>query len=146
LSRSVSGTIETELGFRHATTIGALLPLLWSLSPLGGQVSLRALERARRVAATPVTLRYLYTGPYATFLRANRSRAPDLLPVFTAALSAPHEARVAPRDMWGNVRMPSMRHLESDESTGNDKSCLSLGCGRRWRQLRQPAPPLARPT
>ncbi len=110
-SRSVFSTIKSQLQFRRATTIGVLLLLLWSLSPLGGQASLRVLQRTNRVTRTATTLRYMYTGPYAVLLRSMDTTWSDFKGGLTSALSATYDARVAPIDPWGNVRVPLLRRL-----------------------------------
>ncbi|KAF1913889.1 hypothetical protein BDU57DRAFT_541261 [Ampelomyces quisqualis] len=43
-SQSVWGTVESHILMRRMTIVGANLLFLWSLSPLGGQASLRLLE------------------------------------------------------------------------------------------------------
>jgi hypothetical protein len=61
-SRSVWGTIECQLLLRRLTAFSAPLLLLWGLSPLGGQATLRAIERFGDASQSRTTLRYLLTG------------------------------------------------------------------------------------
>jgi hypothetical protein len=55
-------------------------------------------------------LRYLYTGPFATFLIPESARGAKSTP-FVAALRSPAPTKVAAQDLWGNVRVPRIEAL-----------------------------------
>jgi hypothetical protein len=106
-SRSVWGTVECQLLLRRVTVVGIHLLLLWTFSPLGGQASLRALERVESSTRQTIALRYLYTGPYSASIHANRTKRQDAPNLFVTRLMASKEMMVSPLDEWGNVRIPA---------------------------------------
>jgi len=67
-SQTVWGTFESQVLLRRFTVFGAHLTLLWCLSPLGGQASLRILEtatEARVEGGLPIL--YLPTGSMSSY-------------------------------------------------------------------------------
>lgn len=62
-SQSVWGTVESQLLLQRTTLIGANLLFLWALSPLGGQASLRLMDRENLPHYKSTDLRYMTTGP-----------------------------------------------------------------------------------
>jgi hypothetical protein len=65
-SQSVWGAVESQILMRRLTLVGANLLFLWTLSPLGGQASLRLLDKTSSSNQTWTPLRYMSTGPGAT--------------------------------------------------------------------------------
>ncbi|KAK4986133.1 hypothetical protein LTR50_005505 [Elasticomyces elasticus] len=116
-SQSVWGTFESQLSLRQLTLGGCLL-LLWALSPIGGQASLRLLEKQDRVQSENSSLRYLDTGPAAgiwpdsAFGSGWSALGQIVTAVFTAALVSPDDAKIAPQDIWGNVKIPRLEALD----------------------------------
>ncbi len=91
--------------------VGVQLLLLWSLSPIGGQASLRALVRTDKATHNATQLRYLYTGPFTVFLRPNRTRLNSRTDTYSTMFATSHAMKIAPRDKWGNVRVPRLELL-----------------------------------
>ncbi len=116
-SRSAWGTIESQLLQRRFTAVGDHLILLCTLSPLGGQASLRALERREHTTKSTTPLRHLYTGPFSAYLKPDEILLLNTATVFQAALLTPAEMKTAPRDNWGNVRVPRLEALETTSSS-----------------------------
>lgn len=112
-SRSVWGTIESQVQMRHLTVVGANLLLLWSLSPLGGQASFRALDKQTRMTTSTQQLRYLDTGVASAHLLAARSIQAHTDNLYISALTASTEMKMAPQDNWGNVKVPQLEALSS---------------------------------
>jgi hypothetical protein len=110
-SRSLWGTTENQFLQRRCTLVARYLLLFWSMSPLGGQASLRSLNRSDRVTRNVTALRYLYTGPYATHLSSGRLRVGLSALSVLAVLEAIEQMQAAPRDTWGNVRVPRLDRL-----------------------------------
>ncbi|ORY19853.1 hypothetical protein BCR34DRAFT_471577 [Clohesyomyces aquaticus] len=113
-SQSVWGTVESQLLMRRLTLVGANLLFLWSMSPLGGQASLRLLEKSESSNYTSAALRYLSTGPAATawsmettYVEAD-GKLTQVNPFYTAALLAPNSIKKGPEDTWGNVKIPRL--------------------------------------
>ncbi len=110
-SRSLWGTIESQLQLRRFTLVGAQLLLFWSLSPIGGQASLRAMTRKEKVTHNATQLRYLYTGPFSSFLRSEERANDRIQSPLTSVLATSYPMKIAPSDNWGNVRVPRLDRL-----------------------------------
>jgi hypothetical protein len=98
------------------TYVGALLLLLWSLSPIGGQASLRALERVDRTTYNVTTIAYLHTGAGSlrevAGIHGNDTVKLEMASqLFVSLLTAPIDMKTSPRDNWGNVRVPRLEML-----------------------------------
>lgn len=120
-SQSVWGTVESQILMQRITLVGVNLLFLWALSPLGGQASLRLMQRDDQATYASTKLRYLTTGPASSafivgttsFLRGKYSEAGSL---YNAALLAPLNNKLGPRDIWGNVKIPSLEALNMTSS------------------------------
>ncbi|KAJ4374058.1 hypothetical protein N0V83_002797 [Neocucurbitaria cava] len=120
-SQSVWGTFESQLLMQRLTLVGINLLFLWALSPLGGQASLRLMERQNRDSFSNTTLRYMTTGPGGTMWGVSSTyvgsgKFADAGALYTAALLAPVETKTGPRDPWGNVKIPNLEYLNSSTS------------------------------
>jgi hypothetical protein len=114
-SQSVWGTIESQLLMRRLTIVGANLLFLWSMSPLGGQASLRLLDITTSTAQSFAPLRYLSTGPGSTAWTMtmgtyveNDEGLTQVEGLYAAALLGSKQAKEGPEDTWGNVKIPYM--------------------------------------
>ncbi|KAF1842363.1 uncharacterized protein K460DRAFT_292905 [Cucurbitaria berberidis CBS 394.84] len=117
-SQSVWGTIESQMVMQRLTIVGVNLLFLWALSPLGGQASLRIMKRHDRDSFSAAKLRYTTTGPGGTMWGLSSTyvgsgKFADAGALYTAALLAPVETKVGPRDPWGNVKIPNLEYLNS---------------------------------
>ncbi|KAF2021751.1 hypothetical protein BU24DRAFT_457695 [Aaosphaeria arxii CBS 175.79] len=124
-SQSVWGTLESQLLMQRATLVGVNLLFLWALSPLGGQASLRLMKRGSQEAQTWTKLRYMTSGPGATMwglatTYEDGGKFFDTKGLFTAALLAPLDAKIGPRDPWGNVKIPSLESLSGSENDSSE--------------------------
>lgn len=108
-----------------------LVGLLWSMSPAGGQSSLRILYHTSQASVSSTSIRYMDTGPlgilytYSMFLQGydlepNQTAFPfSATSSFAAALMQDVETKSSPRDSWGNPKIPRLdmpNHLAPDES------------------------------
>ncbi|CAN9250543.1 unnamed protein product [Alternaria sp. RS040] len=115
-SQSVWGTFESQLLMQRLTVVGANLLFLWALSPLGGQASLRLMNREHDASYTSTKLRYLTTGPAGAMFPAatsnfQRSKYAEAGALYNAALLAPLSVKLGPQDSWGNVKIPRLDAL-----------------------------------
>lgn len=120
-SQSVWGTVESQLLMKRLTLIGANLLFLWALSPLGGQASLRLLEKSSNSNQTSASLRYQSTGPgaMAWAMETYYVEVTDLgqvNPLYIAALLSPNEVKDGPEDAWGNVKIPRLESLNQSSA------------------------------
>ncbi len=119
-SQSVWGTVESQFLMRRLTFVGANLLFLWTMSPLGGQASLRLLERSSSTAESFLPLRYLSTGPGSavwamtsgTYVE-NDGSLTQVEPLYAAALFGSEQVKKASEDTWGNVKIPFMNDLNA---------------------------------
>ncbi|KAH6620097.1 hypothetical protein C7974DRAFT_226221 [Boeremia exigua] len=120
-SQSVWGTVESQLLMQRITIVGANLLFLWALSPLGGQASLRLMQRGNHADITSTKLRYMTTGPAAGAYSITTSglydrRSAQAGSLYNAALMAPLSTKIGPQDLWGNMKIPSLTSLNLSTS------------------------------
>lgn len=127
-SQTVWGAIESQILLRKFTVMGVHLFFLWSLSPLGGQGSLRILT-TRMDATTTLGLGLVYmpTGAMlpnmtssvfaqadtATGLAATNS-------LYNANLLSPDLVKRSGQDVWGNLKVPNWRTVSMVEPSNKD--------------------------
>lgn len=124
-SQNLLAAIERAFHLRGLGGWSALIILLWALSPIGGQSSLRVLKIGRKAN--------LYTSPLSYFDTHNSSETaftgasylayfwPTVSAIFQACLLAPDKITLSSSDLWGNVKIPLMHTLPSyTNSTSQD--------------------------
>jgi hypothetical protein len=122
-SQSVWGTVESQFLMRRLTIVGVNLMFLWAMSPLGGQASLRLLERSTSTDHTFKPLRYLSTGAGSaawamtsgTYVESGGALT-QIEPLYAAALFGSDEVKKGAEDTWGNVKIPFTHELNSSWS------------------------------
>jgi len=118
-SRSVIGAVESQFLLRELSVVGAHILLLWAMSPLGGQASLRLLGKGQEELYSNATIKYLGTGPYdvlvSTLFSDNSGYFLQITnAIYGSALTASDRALVAPRDGYGNVRIPRLEGINTN--------------------------------
>lgn len=120
-SQTVWGTFESQVLLKTLSVVGVHLFLLWTLSPLGGQASLRVLEKAERTTNGTTEVVYLSTGGmrmeqvnYGTFsMGTTATQVAAVNSLYNSVLLAPIQIRNAEEDVWGNVKIPSIGRLDA---------------------------------
>lgn len=110
-SKNIFDTFRCIFQLRRITTASIFLFLIWSLSPLGGQASLRVLYKENATATDTIPLRYLDTGPLGQMYTATWSGAgitQGLGVVLDAALYQDYQTKTGPQDAWGNLKIPRL--------------------------------------
>lgn len=120
-SQSVWGTVESQIVLQRLTFVGVNLLFLWALSPLGGQASLRLMQRQDRLDLSETKLRYMTTGPGGTMwglssTYSGSGKFVDAGALYTAALLAPLDIKRGTMDSWGNVKIPRIEFLNTTSS------------------------------
>ncbi|PSK51839.1 hypothetical protein B9Z65_3106 [Elsinoe australis] len=117
-SRSIYGAVESQFYFGQVTVAGLLILLLWSLSPIGGQASLRLLARTQSVTNTTQSIVYAPTGPMGwpsedinSTYEVDRAIIPTVQMLYGATICAPAPMKRSPEDIWGNVRIPTLEAI-----------------------------------
>src|SRR2546423_5123300 len=71
-SMTITNAITTQISLRSLHFVGILLVLLWALSPVGGQASLRVLGFEARPITNSATLQYMdMNSSYETYMAAD---------------------------------------------------------------------------
>ncbi|KAK4948821.1 hypothetical protein LTR10_012194 [Elasticomyces elasticus] len=119
-STTVGGAVTSQISLRRASILGMALIVLWSLSPIGGQASLRLVSVGNETA----TMGVRYVVPSVSMFPWSGSNAPARKPLldamFSTLLLGSAASRAAPTDIWNNVKIPMMEILEEDTSMAAD--------------------------
>lgn len=121
-SSSLAGTIITQLKSRVFTSIGPILVILWALSPLGGQASLRLVYSDAVVQQTTVTVEYVNTN-LSIFDLDEELAGQQIIGIMdgltTASLAASPLVKASSMDGWGNVKIPMLESFASSGQAGS---------------------------
>ncbi|KAH0537230.1 hypothetical protein FGG08_005972 [Glutinoglossum americanum] len=124
-SSSLAGALKSLYMLRTLSLAGVAIVLLWSLSPVGGQASLRLMTTANRSSTASIPLRYLDSSDAATMVTSFESgdsavRAKQMIDaLYVASILAPDSVQSSRMDIWGNLKIPSLESLNSSSLDGN---------------------------
>jgi hypothetical protein len=115
-SRTLFLAVERSFLVRTRSFYTLVVPLLWGLSPLGGQSSLRILSRTETdirslTAVTYYNDTYWSGNVYDTSSNIVNSLQPES--VYTACLLQSNETRISSLDSWGNLKIPKLSSLKA---------------------------------
>ncbi|KAJ8106810.1 hypothetical protein OPT61_g9296 [Boeremia exigua] len=112
-SQSLVSAIGTACSLRSANLISLGLLLLWALSPLGGQSSLRLLHETNSTISENGTVYYSDHAAPADYSEAMRW-FPIVPTVLTASLATSVETKLRPVDSWNHPRVPRLGLVEQN--------------------------------
>jgi hypothetical protein len=112
----MAGTIGAILGLQEFTIIGAVIILLWCLSPLGGQSARRILVLGSIPQNSTASLHY-FAFNQTTAANTWREFHTPISALFLSALMG-SDSWSTPRDTWGNVKIPVLESLDKPDSDG----------------------------
>ena len=117
-SVTIFGTLEVQLFLRSFNILGCTLLVVWALSPLGGQASLRLLDERTHPVQSQKELRYLGSDSSSRLQGASSSESYGFAidGLYSAALFSPPSAQAASMDLWGNVKIPVLETSEYGNS------------------------------
>jgi hypothetical protein len=127
-STALFSTIATQLKFRNMGFVGLSLILLWILSPLGGQASLRALDYGSISLSQSRTMYHLdwnstFQASQITLDGPDSSESKFVADsLFMSALSSTKDVQQSGMDSWGNLKIPMLERLSSAEEQGGWRS------------------------
>jgi hypothetical protein len=121
-STSLTSTVVSQFQLRTISAFGIALMLVWALSPIGGQASLRQMTIGTKNTTFPATFSYLVHNGYTTgFLNTDRESLWQTVDsIFLSGIIASAASRSSPRDNWGNVKIPRVEYYENKASPGHD--------------------------
>ena len=121
-SRTVFGVISTPFRLKTLHLCVPFLLILWSLSPLGGQASLRVVSSGPFRTNTTVEISYLNTSsPFkAEGASGMASFQAPINAAFVGALVSPAISKSNPQDAYGNLKIPFLQdvaaHSDADSN------------------------------
>lgn len=122
-STTIFQTIATQVQMRHPSVIGTTLVLVWALSPLGGQASLRVFGQTAQSVISNTTVSYVgISSPVMSYQYAGGDAEQYYVPVnalFGAALIDFAVTKSFSQDSWGNVRIPRIENLSASSKDEN---------------------------
>lgn len=121
-STTMTGTVTTMIDSRHVGISSLVLALVWSLSPLGGQATLRVLLQQPEAHRSVATLPYLdvnTTFPSRFIVSSYGGLQIPVNALFTGSLGASGQVRNSTLDSWGNVKIPMMERLPGYKGAGS---------------------------
>ena len=122
-SLTIFGTVEMQFLLRTFDLLGIGLVLLWALSPLGGQASLRLLETGTQPTSSTQNVSYL--NPEAESILVFGGDTVQEIgfyinALYIAALFTTPAIQASPVDTWSNVKVPTIENLESTDKSDAD--------------------------
>lgn len=110
-SQSLVSAIGTAFTLRSANLLSIALLLLWALSPLGGQSSLRLLHETNTTISETGTI--YFSDPAAPMNLLEASTWFTLVPtVLGASLAVSEEVKSRPVDLWSHPKIPRLDAVE----------------------------------
>ncbi|KAJ4248064.1 hypothetical protein NW762_012834 [Fusarium torreyae] len=111
-STTLIGAITTQVQLRNLDLVAIALVLLWALSPVGGQASLRVLRPGTRITKTNHQVHAL--DPQSSWEAGSSNRYPMLThTLFTSSLVTSKMLYNKPQDSWGNLRIPMVEAFDN---------------------------------
>lgn len=114
--QSLFSAIERQYTLRHVDALGVLILLVWLLSPVGGQSSLRLLTyEPRTIQSTDAAWFYpMQAFIWVSLLDFNNAfRFHHISVPYMAALQSSTQTTDSSTDMWGNLKIPDVRYLKA---------------------------------
>lgn len=119
-SHTLFSTVETHFFLHSFGPLGVGLVLLWALSPLGGQSSLRLLDTTQHPLISSAKLRYpSYNQTTESYFSTLYDARFAIDALYAATLLAPESTRLSSMDTWGNVKIPIYEKLANRPASGN---------------------------
>lgn len=128
-SQTVFGAFWVQVILRNFNALGVFLVLLWLVSPLGGQSSLRLVGRDKHLTASTTTLASVNsTGTTSSFQQgfAQSLTGGSINALYTGSLVAPLSIKTSAQDTWGNIKIP---RFETYNRTLDAEGYATIGDG-----------------
>jgi hypothetical protein len=114
-STTITGTVATQLNNRKRLLLGLLLVVIWALSPIGGQASLRVLNIDTRPIIGNTQIQYVDKGRKSNFVAYEEGDDAILVSpvhgIFLGALAAPANIKNATMDIYRNLKFPMLEQM-----------------------------------
>ncbi|KAK1502169.1 hypothetical protein CTAM01_05607 [Colletotrichum tamarilloi] len=124
-SRTVGATLLNLIQLRSFNIVGAALVLIWALSPLGTQSILRMMSSQIASDNRNTTITYFDTNAesqaiqWATWVGFSYSTSMasfrPMSTLYNTLISMPEGLKADAMDVWGNVKIPFLKRLDTDD-------------------------------
>ncbi|KAJ4992951.1 hypothetical protein SVAN01_01655 [Stagonosporopsis vannaccii] len=118
--QSLFSAIERQYTLGHFDGLGIVILLVWLLSPVGGQSSLRLLAYEPQTVYSVIPAYYYppqaYTWASLLLNSTDAKRFHHVSVPYMAALQSSSQTVNSSRDMWGNLKIPDIRSLDGYDS------------------------------
>jgi hypothetical protein len=122
-SQNLLGAVKTAFMLRQVGLTSSAIILLWGLSPLGGQSSLRILDTKRVDVVGSQFIPYFDTNDTSatSFMGASAMGSANngMTAIYQASLLSPEKIQSSSNDLWGNVKIPTMEYLPGYDTAEN---------------------------
>ncbi|KAI0196906.1 hypothetical protein F4808DRAFT_439220 [Astrocystis sublimbata] len=119
-SQTIARAFTTQIQLRTLNFLGLFIVLLWSLSPIGSQASLRVISVEPNLSSFRSTLKSMNT--FADYSYGNAEGIAEAETIVAgpviASLLAGNILGTRNQDLWGNIRMPRIEDLNETHSPG----------------------------
>lgn len=124
-STTMTGTVTTMIDSRRVGIVGLILTLMWSLSPLGGQATLRVVLQNPEAIESVANMSYMTTSVALPGRLMELSTYGEEVPInalFYGSVGASAQVKNSSLDSWGNIKIPMIEHLPQNpqRDPGND--------------------------
>ena len=116
-SATIFRTFETQYILRTFNLFGFALALLWAMSPIGAQATLRVISTGYVAASSNRSVGYFGTNASAASEFDDGRSATEAVPLmnsmYMTTLISPDFMKQSYSDIWGNVKIPTIESLNS---------------------------------
>jgi hypothetical protein len=127
-STSFTNSIITQFRLRSINLIGLLLIVLWALSPIGGQATLRQVSIGTKVTTHPtqyVSIQGTSNISWINYEPIHNMSTQNIRAIYQASVLASRTTQDSPRDAWGHVKIPVIE-LYEDFRSPDPKGCFGV--------------------
>jgi hypothetical protein len=122
-STSLTSTVTSQFQLRSLSIVGVVLLAVWSLSPIGGQASVRIMTTGPKDTHLHEPAWYMvnsgYLGEYSSAEMDIQGKS-NAGAVFVAAAMGSPTTKASPLDLWGNVKIPRIEGYEGVAPMDNE--------------------------
>lgn len=122
-STTFASAMLAQVSIRNVSAIGCLLAAVWTLSPIGGQASLRIMTIGKMAVINTASFDYLSTyNSYSDWHSASGGGSFEATAtgLYLASLIAPQRMKDSPTDLWDNVKIPMLEDIPGWTESASD--------------------------
>lgn len=134
-SQSISGAVQRAVLLRQLSLTSTLVVVLWGLSPLGGQSSLRVLNTKELSVFGNQSVYYFDTSndtnSWLNGAMGGGSNLKWISSIYQACLLAPNRTLSSATDLWNNVKIPMIETLPEYDQDNTANPWVSVNSSQR---------------